>query len=42
MIPHSGQIFGDFWVLVSDTGAVFLLGVLVTGYWLWLYPKSRV
>ena len=39
---HSGQIFGDFWVLVSDTGAIFLLGVLVTGYWLWLYPKSRV
>jgi uncharacterized iron-regulated membrane protein len=39
---HSGQIFGDLWVLVSDTGALFLLGVLVTGYWLWLYPKSRV
>ena len=39
---HSGQIFGDIWVLVSDTGAIFLLGVLVTGYWLWLYPKSRV
>jgi hypothetical protein len=39
---HSGQIFGDLWVLVSDTGAIFLLGVLVTGYWLWLYPKSRV
>ena len=39
---HSGQIFGDLWVLVSDSGAVFLLGVLVTGYWLWLYPKSRV
>lgn len=39
---HSGQIFGDLWVLVSDAGAVFLLGVLVTGYWLWLYPKSRV
>lgn len=39
---HSGQIFGDLWVLVSDAGALFLLGVLVTGYWLWLYPKSRV
>lgn len=39
---HSGAIFGDFWVLVTDAGAVFLLGILVTGYWLWLYPKSRV
>jgi hypothetical protein len=39
---HSGQIFGDLWVLMSDVGAIFLLGVLVSGYWLWLYPKSRV
>lgn len=39
---HSGQLFGDLWVLVSDAGAVFLLGILATGYWLWLYPKSRV
>ena len=39
---HSGQLFGDLWVLVSDAGALFLLGALVTGYWLWLYPKSRV
>ena len=38
----AGQIFGDLWVLVSDAGALFLLGILVTGYWLWLYPKSRV
>jgi len=39
---HSGQIFGDLWVLVSDAGAVFLLLIMVSGYWLWLYPKSRV
>jgi uncharacterized iron-regulated membrane protein len=39
---HSGQIFGDFWVLISDAGAVFLLTIMVSGYWLWLYPKSRV
>jgi hypothetical protein len=39
---HSGQIFGDLWVLVSDAGAIFLLGIMVSGYWLWLYPKSRV
>ena len=39
---HSGQIFGDLWIFVTDAGALFLLGILVTGYWLWLYPKSRV
>jgi len=39
---HSGQLFGDLWILLSDTAALFLLGILVTGYWLWLYPKSRV
>ena len=39
---HSGQIFGDLFVLMSDAGAIFLLGIMVTGYWLWLYPKSRV
>lgn len=39
---HSGQIFGDLWVLVSDAGALLLLGILATGYWLWLFPKSRV
>jgi uncharacterized iron-regulated membrane protein len=39
---HSGEIFGDLWVLLSDSGAIFLLALMVTGYWLWLYPKSRV
>lgn len=39
---HSGEIFGSMWVLLSDTGAILLLVVLVSGYWLWLYPKSRV
>ena len=39
---HSGALFGDLWVLVSDAGAIFLLGIMVSGYWLWLYPKSRV
>lgn len=36
---HSGQIFGDEWVLLSDVGAVGLVVVLATGYWLWLHPK---
>jgi uncharacterized iron-regulated membrane protein len=38
---HSGEIFGDLWVLLSDTGAIFLLLALVSGYWLWLYPRAR-
>lgn len=39
---HSGEIFGGWWVLLSDAAAVLLLAVLVSGYWLWLYPRSRV
>ena len=39
---HSGEAFGDLWILLSDTGAVFLLILIVSGYWLWLYPKSRI
>lgn len=39
---HSGQLFGDLWVFLSDAGALALLGIMVTGYWLWLFPKSRV
>jgi uncharacterized iron-regulated membrane protein len=38
---HSGEIFGELWVLLSDTGAIFLLLALVSGYWLWLYPRAR-
>ena len=38
---HSGEIFGDLWVLLSDLGAIFLLLALVSGYWLWLYPRAR-
>ena len=38
---HSGEIFGDLWVLLSDAGAVLLVIVLVSGLWLWLYPKAR-
>ena len=39
---HSGEVFGSMWVLLSDAGAVMLLVALVSGYWLWLYPKSRL
>ena len=36
---HSGEIFGDGFVLLSDAGALVLLVTLVTGYWLWLAPR---
>ena len=38
---HSGEAFGDGWLLLSDAGAVALLATLVSGYWLWLAPKLR-
>jgi hypothetical protein len=38
---HSGEIFGDGWVLLSDFAAVALVIMVVTGYWLWLFPRSR-
>ncbi len=38
---HSGEIFGDRWVLLSDAAAVALAILLISGYWLWLYPRSR-
>jgi hypothetical protein len=36
---HSGEIFGDRWVLLSDAGAIALIILLITGYWLWLKPR---
>lgn len=38
---HSGEIFGDGGVLLSDFAAVALLVLVVSGYWLWLYPRAR-
>jgi len=38
---HSGEIFGKRWVLLSDVAAVALAILLISGYWLWLYPRSR-
>lgn len=38
---HSGEIFGDRWVLLSDVAAIGLVVLIVSGYWLWLYPKAR-
>jgi hypothetical protein len=39
---HSGEIFGANWVLLSDFAAVVLVLLVVTGYWLWLFPRSRM
>ena len=39
---HSGEIFGDGWTLLSDALAVGLLVLLVSGTWMWLYPKARM
>ncbi len=39
---HSGEIFGDSFVLLSDGAAIILILLAVSGFWLWLYPKSRV
>ena len=38
---HSGEAFGDGWVLLSDAAAIALTILLITGYWLWLFPRSR-
>jgi hypothetical protein len=36
---HSGEIFGDGFILLSDAGALALVVTLLTGYWLWLAPR---
>ena len=38
---HSGEIFGDAWILLSDFTAVALILLLLTGAWMWLYPRAR-
>lgn len=38
---HSGEIFGDKWILLSDFAAVVLVVLIISGYWLWLFPRSR-
>lgn len=38
---HSGEAFGNRWVLLSDAAAIALVVTLITGYWLWLVPKLR-
>ena len=38
---HSGEIFGDGWTLLSDVAAIALAILVISGYWLWLYPRTR-
>ena len=38
---HSGEALGSRWVLLSTIAAIGLVVLLVSGYWLWLIPKSR-
>lgn len=38
---HSGEALGGRWVLLSTVAALALIALLVSGYWLWLAPKSR-
>lgn len=38
---HSGELFGDRWVLLSDVTAIGLMVLMVSGLWLWLFPRWR-
>lgn len=38
---HSGEIFGDNWILLSDFAGVAVVLIVISGYWLWLFPRSR-
>jgi uncharacterized iron-regulated membrane protein len=38
---HSGEIFGSNWILLSDAAAVAIVLMVISGYWLWLFPRSR-
>lgn len=39
---HSGEIFGDNGILLSDAAAVALTLLVISGYWMWLYPRIRL
>jgi hypothetical protein len=38
---HSGELFGDGWTLLSDVAAIALAILVISGLWLWLYPRAR-
>lgn len=39
---HSGEIFGEHGILMSDAAAALLTMLLISGYWIWLYPRRRL
>jgi uncharacterized iron-regulated membrane protein len=39
---HSGEIFGANGILLSDAAAAGLVLILISGYWLWLRPRTRL
>ena len=38
---HSGEIFGEHGILLSDVVAIVLTLLVLSGFWMWLYPRSR-
>lgn len=39
---HSGDAFHKHGYLLSDVAAIALLGLMLSGFWVWLYPHTRV
>jgi len=38
---HSGAIFGDIFILISDVAAISLVFLTFSGIYIWIYPKRR-
>jgi uncharacterized iron-regulated membrane protein len=38
---HSGELFGERGIFLSDAGAIALIITLITGIWLWIAPRLR-
>jgi hypothetical protein len=38
---HSGELFGDDWIILSDIGAVGLIILTLTGVYIWIFPALR-
>ena len=39
---HSGEVFGDPFVVITTIAGLALMALLGSGFWMWLYPKYRV
>ena len=38
---HSGELFGDNWIILSDIGAGALIILTVTGVYIWIFPLMK-